>query len=253
MLSLLSYRLKRLNRSARAKLSLLVPRLGALGASAPLLKLEYAGRKENRTLIIFLPGIGDVAEDFERRGFIHELRREGVAADAVAVDAHYGYYARRVIFERITEDVIESAHTSGYEEIWLVGASLGGFGAASYAAQHASRVSGILLLAPYLGEKSLIDEIAEAGGLNGWNPGHVAESDFQRRLWAWFKQHFSEARPALSVYVGYGMADMFARANALLAEVLPGDRVFAIPGRHDWHTWKKIWRMFLVDWMKHRH
>jgi pimeloyl-ACP methyl ester carboxylesterase len=252
MLSLLSYRLKRLNRSVRAKLSLLAPRLDALRASAPLLKLEYAGRKENRTLIIFLPGIDDVAEDFERRGFIHELRREGVAADAIAVDAHYGYYARRVIFERITDDVIASAHAAGYEHIWLVGASLGGFGAASYAARHVSHVSGVLLLAPYLGDKALIDEIADAGGLSRWDPGHVAESDFQRRLWAWFKHRFSEAGPALPIYIGYGAGDMFARANALLADALPNDRVFAIPGRHDWHTWKKIWRMFLVDWVKQR-
>jgi pimeloyl-ACP methyl ester carboxylesterase len=252
MLSLLSYRLKRLNRSVRAKISLLAPRLDALGATAPLLKLEYAGRKDNRTLIIFLPGIGDVAEDFERRGFVHELRRVGIAADAVAVDAHYGYYAKRVIFERITEDVIASAHAAGYEDIWLVGASLGGFGAASYAARHVSHVSGVLLLAPYLGDKPLINEIAQAGGLNQWDPGHVAESDFQRRLWAWFKQHFSEAGPALPIYIGYGAGDMFARANALLADALPNDRVFAIPGRHDWHTWKKIWRMFLVDWAQQR-
>jgi pimeloyl-ACP methyl ester carboxylesterase len=173
MLSLLSYRLKRLNRSARARLSLHA-RLDALGAPVPLLKLEYPGRKENRTLIIFLPGIDDLAEDFERRGFIHELHREGVAADAVAIDAHYGYYARKVILERITEDVIESAHVAGYEEIWLVGTSLGGFGAASYAARHVSHVSGILLLAPYLGDQPLISEIADAGGLKGWDPGHTA-------------------------------------------------------------------------------
>lgn len=251
MLSLLSYRLKRLTRGVLAKLFLLAPKFGALPAApVPLMKIEYAGRKKNRTLIIFLPGIGDIAEDFERRGFIHEMRREGIAADAVAVDAHYGYYAKKAILERITDDVIDAAHTAGYEEIWLAGVSLGGFGAASYAARHASRISGIVLFAPYLGDKALIREIFDAGGVKRWEPGHVAQNDFQRSLWAWIKQHVQECEPALQIYVGYGTRDMFAHANSLLAEVLPRERVFAIPGQHDWRTWKQIWRMFLVQWTK---
>lgn len=251
MLSLLSYRLKRLNRSVLAKLSLLAPRLDTMGAlPVPLMKLEYSAQKRNRRLIVFLPGIDDVAEDFERRGFIHELRREGIAADAIAVDAHYGYYAKRVLFDRITDDVITSAHANGYEEIWLVGISMGGFGAASYAARHVSRISGVMLLAPYLGDKALIGEIADAGGLNGWEPGHVSHTDFQRSLWAWLKLHALGRTPTLELYIGFGTGDMFARANALLADILPRERVFAIPGRHDWRTWKRIWRMFLVQWAK---
>lgn len=252
MLSLFSYRLKRLNRSVLAKLCMLAPRFGALTAApVPLMKLEYCGHRKSRTLIIFLPGIGDVAEDFERRGFIRELRREGIAADAVAVDAHYGYYAKKALFERITDDIITSAHVAGYEEIWLAGISLGGFGAASYAARHMARISGVVLLAPYLGGKALIKEIAEAGGVKNWEPGHVSQSDFQRSLWAWFKNHVSACEPALPIYVGYGTRDTFADANALLADLLPPERVFAIPGRHDWRTWTQIWRMFLAQWEKH--
>lgn len=253
MLSQFSYRLRRLSRSVRARLSLLVPQLRALSASpVPLLKLEYSGHRRNRTLIIFLPGIDDLAEDFERQGFVRELRRHGVAADAVAVDAHYGYYATRALFERITDDVIHSAHTAGYEEIWLVGISLGGFGAASYAARHAERIAGVLLLAPYLGGKELIREVSDAGGVRQWEPGQVPHNDFQRSLWAWFRGHFSAHAPAPQMYVGYGTSDMFAHANALLAAELPQERVFAIPGRHDWQTWKQIWRMFLAQWARER-
>ena len=221
-----------------------------MAAPVPLLKLEYSGRRKNRTLIIFLPGIGDVAEDFERRGFVHEMRRQGIDADAVAVDAHYGYYVTKAIFERIADDVIASAHATGYEEIWLVGVSLGGFGAASYAARHASQISGVVLLAPYLGDRTLIKEISQAGGLRHWEPGLIPQSDFQRSLWAWFKHHIAEPTPALQIYIGYGKSDMFASANALLAETLPRHRVYAIPGRHDWRTWKRIWRMFMVQWAR---
>lgn len=252
MLSSISYRLKRLDRMLRAKLALFAPHLNALGAPEPILKLEYAGASKSRTLIVFLPGIDDVAEDFERRGFIQELRREGVPADAVALDAHYGYYARRVIVERITQDAVHAAQASGYRRIWLVGASMGGFGAAWYAAHHPAHVAGVLLLAPYLGEKALIDEIAAAGGLRGWNPGAVPASDHARHLWAWFKQVVDEEAPPVQIHLGYGVGDMFARANALLAAALPGAQVFAIPGRHDWHTWKKIWRAFLLQGAIHQ-
>jgi hypothetical protein len=110
----------------------------------------------------------------------------------------------------------------------------------------------VLLLAPYLGDQPLIDEIAQAGGLHEWEPGQIADSDFQRQPWAWFRHRFSEGGPALPIYIGYGAGDMFARANALLADALPSDRVFAIAGRHDWRTWNKIWRMFLSDWAKPR-
>jgi pimeloyl-ACP methyl ester carboxylesterase len=252
MHSLLKYRVKRLKRGALAKLALFSPRFSPLlAAHEPLLKMEYVGGKQSRTLIILLPGIGDVAEDFERRGFIDDLRHQGIAADVVAVDAHYGYYAARVIHERMTDDVIASAHAAGYEQIWLAGISLGGFGAASYAARHSSKITGLLLFAPYLGSQAVIKEIANAGGIEQWEPGSVSEGDYQRALWTWFKHHFANGDPALQIYLGYGTRDMFARANALLADVLPRDRVFLIPGGHDWRTWKKIWRMFLAGRKTH--
>lgn len=249
MLSALSYRFRRLERSVRAKLALRVPRLDALRAAVPLLKLEYSGHRRHDTMIVFLPGIDDLAEDFERRGFIQALRTRHIAADAVAVDAHYGYYARRIIHERLTDDVIRSIRAAGYGETWLVGASMGGFGAASYMAHHADHVAGALLLAPYLGDPPLIEEIRRAGGLVRWEPGNVPETDHARKLWAWLKQQVRTGLPA--IHLGYGQSDMFAPANALLAASLPPEQVYAIPGRHDWHTWKKIWMRFLDDWKRH--
>jgi len=244
--SLLNYRLKRLRRGAFARLALLSSRFDPLlHTSAPLEKMEYAGDAQNNSLIVFLPGIGDVAEDFERRGFIDELRRQGIGADAVAVDAHYGYYASREIHARIAGDVIAAAHEAGYERIWLTGVSLGGFGAASYAAQYASHIDGLLLLAPYLGGPELVQEIASAGGIGRWKAGRVGENDYQRALWAWFKRILAEREAELPIYLGYGKRDMFQHANGLLAEVLPQEQVFAIPGGHDWRTWKQLWQMFL--------
>jgi pimeloyl-ACP methyl ester carboxylesterase len=244
----LKYRLNRFKRSLLAKLVLFSPAFGPLLATpTPLLKMEYVGGERSRRLIVFLPGIDDLAEDFARRGFIDELQRHRIAADAVAIDAHYGYYAGRVIHERLTEDVLTAAHAAGYVQIWLAGVSLGGFGAASYAARHPARISGLLLFAPYLGGSQLIGEIDDAGGMQHWEPGAIGEDDHQRALWAWLKRHFAEDDPALPIYLGYGERDMFARANGLLAQALPPERVFRLPGGHDWRVWKKIWQMFLAE------
>ena len=81
-----------------------------------------------------------------------------------------------------------------------------------------------------------------------WTPGTVPERDHARRLWAWLKTHCTRDDRTPQIHLGYGKSDMFAEANALLAEALPADRVFAIPGRHDWRTWKKIWNAFLQSW-----
>ncbi len=249
MHSVLDYRLKRLKRGSFAKLMLLSRRVGQLlHSSVPLAKLEYRGKTQNKNLMIFLPGIDDVAEDFERRGFINALQEQNIAIDAVAVDAHVGYYASREIHGRITDDIIVSARESGYEQIWLAGVSLGGFGAASYAARHASHVSGLLLLAPYLGGRELVREIASAGGVGNWEPSAIRDDDYQRALWAWFKRRSENDQAALPIYLGYGNRDMFERANTLLADALPRAKVFSIPGGHDWRTWKQLWHMFLEEW-----
>jgi pimeloyl-ACP methyl ester carboxylesterase len=249
MRSSFNYRLKRLTRGTLASLALLSPRFDPiLKTNTPLMRMEYPGEEESGTLIVFLPGIGDLAEDFERRGFIAEMRRHGITADAVAIDAHYGYYASRAIHERITQDVIASAREAGYEQIWLAGVSLGGFGAASYAARNASDLAGLLLFAPYLGGAGLVREIAAAGGVRSWQPGAVDENDFQRALWTWFKRDLNESGTGLPIYLGYGERDMFESANALLAELLPEKQVHAIPGGHDWQTWKKLWQLHLPNW-----
>lgn len=249
MHSLIRYRLRKLKRGALARLVLFSARFDPLlKTAAPLVRMEYRGSAQSRSLIIFLPGLGDVAEDFEKRGFIDDMRRHGVMTDAVAVDAHYGYYASRAIHARITEDVIAWARLAGYERIWLAGISLGGFGAVSYAALQASEIAGVLLFAPYLGSPELVHEIATAGGVKNWTPGMVQQGDYPRALWAWLKEHFSSQDSPLPIYLGYGQSDKFEHANTLLADLLPGDQVYSIPGGHDWHTWKRLWQTILIHW-----
>jgi pimeloyl-ACP methyl ester carboxylesterase len=248
MFSPLPYRLKRLQRGVFARIVRAAPRLRfLLPVATPLMTLEYSGGGQSKTLIVFLPGIDDVAEDFEARGFISDLRARGITADAIAVDLHYGYFAEKKVFERLSE-VVEAAYAADYEEIWLAGISLGGFGAALYVSRAAHRIAGVLLLSPYLGNDALIEEIADAGGIGKWQPGELVEGQYQRALWAWFKHHFAVTNPKLKMHIGYGENDRFARANGLLAEKIPCSHVYAIAGSHDWRTWKTIWQTFLLNW-----
>lgn len=201
-----------------------------------------ASRTADRCLVVFLPGRGDLPEDFFRQGFDRELREAGSSCEVVAVDAHLGYYYERSIEDRLRQDVIAPARARGVDEIWLVGISLGGLGSVLYTKEHPREIEGIVMLAPYLGEEEVIDEIAAAGGLRAWEPrGPLERFDF-RRIWQWLDRANPRRPP---IYLAYGERDRFSRAHALLADALPPDRVITLPGRHTWRTWSRLWSAVL--------
>jgi pimeloyl-ACP methyl ester carboxylesterase len=210
----------------------------------PIRTVSYPGTGQPRILVVLLPGRYDSPEDFGRYSFPEIAARAGVRADMVAVDAHLGYYYKRTIVDRLREDVIAPARKR-YDRIWLAGISLGGTGSLLYAAEHPEDVEGIVLLAPFLGDDKVIDEVASAGGLQSWKaPEPLAADDFQRRLWVWLQ---GATRPSerIPIYLGWGRNDSFARANGLLAKDLPPERVFTAEGGHDWKAWKALWTDFV--------
>jgi len=117
----------------------------------------------HQTLMVLLPGIRDTRDDFERHGFIAAVRERDLPVDLVAVDAHFGYYTKRTLIERLLADVIVPAREDGYDRVILVGVSLGGLGALITAREAPDQVDGIVLIAPFLGEKKFISEIEAAG------------------------------------------------------------------------------------------
>lgn len=238
--------MKRLRRSAAAKLALAFPRLqGLLPGGETFERIDYRWEGEEQRLVVFLPGIDDVAEDFVRRGFVDEARRHGALAGATVLDAHYGYYAARTIHPLLSEDVIAPARAQGYRQVWLTGISLGGFGAASFAASNPEQVAGLMLLAPYLGDDALIREIRSAGGPRQWEPGRIGADDYPRKLWAWLQREYLSGTPQVPLYLGYGEGDRFAPAHRLLAELIGPERVQTVRGGHDWRTWERLWRHFM--------
>lgn len=212
---------------------------------APLRQVSFAGTGQPQTLVVLLPGRHDSPRDFQRAGVPELAARAGASVDMVAVDAHLGYYLKGMILDRLHEDVIAPARQR-YRRIWLVGVSIGGAGALLYAERHPGNVNGIVLLAPFLGQEERIAEIAAAGGLRAWKPPEtLAPDDHERRIWSWLARYANGAGERIPLYLGFGTGDSFARANGLLAEVLPPDRVFTVAGGHDWKAWRALWERFV--------
>ena len=215
-------------------------------AKAPMDTVFYGQRDAARdTLLILLPGIRGDGSEYAKKGFVRAVRSRNLTVDLLTVDAHFGYYAKRNVVERLRADVIAPARAQGYKNIWLIGISLGGFGSLIYSSEYPDDITGMVVLAPYLGRTEVIAEISQAGGLKHWQPGPSAKSDPERRLWAWLKNYAAPANALPRLYLGYGRGDKFAQANALLASVLPPQHVDVVSGGHNWSTWKTLWTWVL--------
>ncbi len=215
--------------------------------TVPIPTVEHrTGGPGAKTLLVMLPGRGDAPEDYVESGFIEMLAGAGLAVDAVAVDAHFGYYYSRTLLTRLHDDVIAPARAEGYQQVWLLGVSMGGLGALLYAQKHAQTIDGLVLLAPFLGDDDLIDEIRAAGGLASWSPPAVIDpDDYQRGLWAWLKAYTTDKTGLPEIHLGFGLAEDFAPACELLAAVLPPAQVHRVPGGHEWEPWRQIFAAFL--------
>jgi pimeloyl-ACP methyl ester carboxylesterase len=221
-----------------------------LPAPAPLRSIEYAiAATPAKCLFVLLPGAGDRAETFEQRGFIEELRGRSLSIDIRATDATLGYYAKATFLDRLNADVIAPAKARGYREIWLVGPSMGGFGSLFYARAHTADITGVLAIAPFLGDRGLIEEIAAAGGLPKWQaPARVEQMNrdtYQREMWRWLQAATQGREAAPLIFAGYGTSDRLGRADALLTAELPPSRVFLTEGAHEWGAWRRVLKSFL--------
>lgn len=192
------------------------------------------------TQMIWLPGAYQCAQDFVNEGFARAAAQRRIPMDLQFVDLEMQYLDDRDAFQRLRSEVVLPAHDSG-AAVWLAGISLGGLVALDYASIHLGELDGLCLLAPYLGNRMLIDEIAAASGLAGWDPGELAESDAERRIWRYIKTRAD----ALPLFLGYGRDDRFSAAQGLLAAALPPAWVNAVAGGHEWGTWLRLWENFL--------
>ena len=191
--------------------------------------------------MVWLPGAYQTAQDFLAAGFAEAARRRQAVLDLVFVDMEFASLGDRAALRLLRADIVQPARAAGVA-IWLGGISLGGLVALDYAASYPGEIDGLCLLAPYLGNRILITEIARAPGLKAWQPGELAETCEERRIWRYIKSRGTDSRP---LCLGFGRQDRFSAAHELLAATLPADSVDVIDGGHEWPTWVRLWENFL--------
>ncbi|KAF0095953.1 MAG: hypothetical protein E1N59_729 [Puniceicoccaceae bacterium 5H] len=214
----------------------------------PMPRHEYpyqAGERQSR-LLVFLPGRGDRPEQFEEEGLLADLRAQNARVDVWAVDAHLNYYYQRVIGERLRADVLEPARALGYDEIYVLGISLGGLGALMYEKEYGPAWDGMILLAPYVGtEKELYRQLQAEGPENWTPPEDMTWDQFQYQLWSWLRLFRVEADQRPPVWLGVGDDDRFRPYIDVFAQLLPPERVYREPGAHRWSVWRQLWKEIL--------
>ncbi len=198
-----------------------------------------------RLALLMLPGAGDTSQDLVDQGFIRCVRRRRLAVDVLVADARFDDYLEGSVVQQLERDVVAPVLSRAPVRLWLMGISLGGLGALSYAREHGAAVEGVILLAPFLGTRGLVAEIVRAGGLGRWQPGTIASTDAESLTLAWLARYRAEDPALPRIYLGYGTADRYAAASRMLGRQLPREQVVSVPGGHDWATWLDLWERLL--------
>jgi len=199
----------------------------------------------DRVLLIMLPGVGIEAAEFAEQGMVAAVQALG-AVDVIAVQPELDLYLDADMAAALHQEIVAQGLTAAQKRIWLLGISLGGMGALLYASAYPEHVEGVVLLAPFLGTKGFVAEVAKSGGLMAWTPQNSMGTVMEQKVLSWLQDFLARqpARPKL--YLGYGAEDRFALGHRLLADCLPAARVITAPGGHDWETWGALWRQAMA-------
>lgn len=193
-----------------------------------------------RRLVVMLPGRADDLQALRRSGMSEAIQSVWPDADVLFAELTIGYYMQGRAPQRLHAEVIAPARARGYREIWLGGASMGGMGTLMYERSYPGEMNGLILLAPYLGERALLDEIRDAGGVAQWHPGPPQETGpdtWQGELWRHLHTWVRNPRQAQRVWLAYGERDRLRDAMPLLSPLLPSDQVLVREGGHTWTVW----------------
>lgn len=201
-------------------------------------------RTQAPVLLVLLPGIHMTPDELQREGFIGAVRQRRLAVDVIVAGTLIEHTRDGSVIRRLRNEVIAPARAQGYRRIWLAGISLGGYLALHYERSHPGELQGLLLMAPYLGRRTLTQEIEAAGGPATWRRQvkGPAPGDIDQTLWTWLSSLPAGASP---IWLASGREDRFAAEHKLLATLLPTDRVHTLPGGHDWLPWRVLWSHWL--------
>jgi pimeloyl-ACP methyl ester carboxylesterase len=196
------------------------------------------------TCVVLMPGAYHESKDFIAAGFARAAREARTPVDLLLVDPELAHLTDRSILSALHEQLIPKARSAGCHQIWLGGISLGGFLALLYAERHPDTCDGLLLLAPYPGNRMILGDIEHFLAVTDQSAPEPAELAEERRIWRFIRR----APPGSpTVRLGFGSSDRFAAAHRLMARSLPAAHVDEVPGGHEWPVWLQLWKNFLTD------
>lgn len=202
-------------------------------------QLQSAPESATR-LVVVLPGRADDVAALARSGMTEAIQAAWPDADVLLAGLMLGYYLEGQAPERLHRELIEPARARGYREIWLAGASMGGMGVLLYERAFPGQVDGLILLAPFIGNRPILREIQQAGGIANWNPGPpqtISADNWQHELWRHLQGWSREPEQARRVWLAYGDRDRLRRAMPVLEPLLPPEQILVPAGGHTWTVW----------------
>lgn len=204
-----------------------------------------------RIAIVVLPGSGHNAETLKDRQVDRAIHQAWPQADVFLTSATLAYYKDKVLAQRLEQDVLAAVRQQGYEQVWLVGVSVGGLGAVLYEFEHPGAVTGLVLIAPWLGSEEIIGEIRRAGGVRSWDPGPVPEEEnddnYEREKWREMKQWSQNSVSSTRIWLLCGKDDPLIETSQLVAALIPESQYLEVSGAHDWETWLRSAKLMIAE------
>ncbi len=215
----------------------------------PLTIQKISADKPTKNLLVMFPGINSPGTDFIDHGFVDLFREHYKNTDILLVDTRLAYITAGNIAYRINNEIIHPAKKLGYNNIWLLGISLGGLSVLEFDKHYPNQVKGIVLIAPYLGSFKAIKALATTSNLQQkqqWADANRDNTNKTIQLWRHIlKISRPSAKQSVQLLLAYGKNDRYNKSHQLLASLLTNKHVTTIDGSHGWITWEKIWKVLL--------
>lgn len=212
-------------------------------ALIPVETIAARAAGDGKRMVIVLPGRGDDLAALKATGIAALIQESLPDAEVVLVGLTFPYYTEGRSAQRLHDEIVLPARQRGRRDIYRAGASMGGMGVLLYEREYPNQLSGLVLMAPYMGDASLIDEIRAAGGLRRWSagpvPGQLNGDNVGREEWRVAQSWLDNPGRARSVWLICGQGDQFHPAAQMLASLLPARNYFAPEGGHSWRVWKE--------------
>jgi hypothetical protein len=215
--------------------------MGDSSRPIPQALITGAGGADRPTLVIVLPGRQDNVEVMQKFRVAQAIQAGWPEVDVQLTSATLAYYRDGGLARRVHQQLIAPARAAGYQRVILMGASMGGMGTLIVDQAHPGTIDQLVLLAPYLGERDLLQSIGDAGGIEKWQPGPkpatVNSDNFQTELWRHIQNFSVNEISRRRVWLAYGEEDRLAQTMPLLEAALDPAQILQRPGGHRWTVW----------------